>query len=396
VKVRRGISKKETGTATEPPPVEGIDAFSIDTFLFSFLNYYKKTPLFFGIFYSSFLLLCLILSVILSDLQIDDLTATSVFSQMQSILFYKWDALITKVPLIIDAPGILILLVSTATPCRVYYLLHDAQSLHRDLAKHGGVAFGSEGFTRFNTYVREMNSTLKKLARYRDLALIYSFCVASIVFFLQKNRVYEYLGGYEIYSNWWASLDPFRVGGLVIIFFFGLAIYAILVEIAFTWNYTRFLKKCKNDCFFCPNAANPDGFFGWLRLRRIINNLKSGLYFMVCGVLALTYYLIPAGRSIGILLLLIFIIIVVYTFTTITSFFKEQALKSKNSIVERIEQRIQKFENRGALQPKALLIEYEKLKLIQKIPSPPIAPPRVLVGLATAAPAITLILQFVS
>lgn len=212
-------------------------------------------------------------------------------------------------------------------------------------------------------------------------------------------RVFIQFINMHLYKYWWASLHPVRPGGVIWVLFGTIGIYMVYAESVLGLTYVRFLRSCRNDYRFRANMLNPDGLFGWTRIRYIVSNLEAGVLCTLLSSWALSFYLQPAlGSVITVVVLVIFGGIVLYVFISVTTNFRRQVRVDKNAqraeIGREISEGIRGPEVESLLKT---LIAYKRLDLVSKIPSVPIRPGWLVVGAVTIViPVIALIVQVLS
>jgi hypothetical protein len=123
------------------------------------------------------------------------------------------------------------------------------------------------------------------------------------------------------------------LGAIPVIVVSAVGIYSVYVEAILGLAYVRFLRACRGYFVFRANPFNPDGFFGWKRLRQIIYNLEAGLILTAITAWFVSYFLVPTGLFIGMATLAVFVFIVLYVFTSTTTLFRQQATRSREQQV---------------------------------------------------------------
>src|SRR5438270_7110948 len=98
-----------------------------------------------------------------------------------------------------------------------------------------------------------------------------------------KRQLYPFLGINNLYDTWWAQAFPIHLGGVVWIVFGSLGIYMIYVAVILAITYINFLGKCRYHYSFKANRFNPDGFYGWSRMREALSYQEAGA---VCSIIS--------------------------------------------------------------------------------------------------------------
>jgi len=281
----------------------------------------------------------------------------------------------------------------------VYAIYRHAAVLHSDMEKADCIRMTREGHAALAKTIDEINAKFAQWGKFAPIAAILSLAASTVLDFRLDGRLFNFLGAGDLYTHWWASLHPFRAGGLIWILFGALGIYMVYAESVLGLMYVRFLKNCRNDYQFRANMLNPDGLFGWSRIRLIVSNLEAGVFCTLLTSWALSFYLQPAlGGVLSVAVLGLFNGIVLYVFLSVTWNFRRQVRANKD--VQRAEIGRQITENVGGSDMISLmrtLVAYKQLELVSSIPSVPIRPRWLLVGAVTVLiPLTALIIQMLS
>jgi hypothetical protein len=278
------------------------------------------------------------------------------------------------VPYLADYPSIILNVTVTIAIYLVYDLFRGASVLHSDMDNAGCIRYTQAGKEKLTEAVNAMNAKFSRWGRFSGLALILSFGATAVLNLRLRGRLLTFLDQGDLYPQWWASLNPLRPGAILWILFGGIGIYMVYVEAILGLMYAKFLKGCRDDYQFRANMLNPDGVFGWSRLRQIVSNLEVGVICTLLSSWALSFYLQPAVDSvIAVSVLAVFIGIVAFVFINVTRNFRRQVKESKNAQRAEITQDIAR--NTGAPEVERLLrvlVAYRELDLVSKIPSSPI------------------------
>lgn len=311
---------------------------------------------------------------------------------------------VTAMPFFADVPSLLLSITIPLSVGTIYALFVHVSSLHSDMYKSGCLKFDlgatpgtPTDLANFNANVAALNFEFDHKSR-SAIALVLSVSASLIVNLALKKTLFGFIGTADLYGSWWASLVPFRMGGVLWCLLGGLGIYAVYIESVLGLKYIKFLRKHRADFRFRANASNPDGFFGWKRLRAVITNLEFGIVLTAASAWAMSYFLFAGvGRIVGLLMLAIFVGIVFYVFISVTTRFRQHAESDKESQIRELDTTI------GLLIAKTdvpsllkLISSYERLKLVQSLPAVPMRRAWLILGLLTAgAPLVALILQLV-
>jgi hypothetical protein len=247
--------------------------------------------------------------------------------------------------------------------------------------------------------VTAMNSKFSRWGKFSPIALILALIGTMILNFRLDGRLFTFLGRHDLYEHWWASLHPSRPGGIIWVALGGIGIYMVYAEAILGLTYVRFLKTCKDDYQFRANIWNPDGFYGWSRLRHIVSDLEAGVLCTLLSSWALSFYLQPAlGSVITVIVLTIFGGIVLYVFISVTYNFRRQVRADRSAQrAELSREIIENSDGSGVEGLLKVLVAYRQLELVSKIPSVPIRPGWLVAGAVSVfIPIAALVLQLLS
>lgn len=280
-----------------------------------------------------------------------------------------------SVPFLRDYPSIILIITVTTSICLVYGLFQSAAELHSDMKKSGCVKYTANGRDALTKAIDEVNARLARQGRFAPIALTLSVVFVVTVNFRLQSSLFGFLRSGHLYNDWWASLHPLRPGGILWVVLGAIGIYVVYSEAVLGLNYVRFLKKCKGDYQFKANMLNPDGLYGWARLRKIVSNLEIGVVSTLLSAWAMSFFLQPAiGSVITAAVLVLFVGIVMYVFIQVTVNFRRQVREDKKSQRLEIEADIiaSSSANSDATSLLRVLVSYQRLDLVSKIPSTPI------------------------
>ena len=382
------------------PPVPNIQPFAIEPIILARLNRANISPGIVGIVVGIVSILTVTWTALISNLFYTTSTSKSWWHNLWSFLLRNPATVHSKsVPYLGDYPSVNLTVTIALSVYLVYALFCAASVLHSDMASAGCIRSTEAGRQALTEAVNATNVKFRQRGRFGPLAFILSLAATTILNFRLEGRLFAFLGEGDLYKNWWASLHPVRPGGVIWVLSGTIGVYMVYAESVLGLTYVRFLRSCRNDYRFRANMLNPDGLFGWTRIRQIVSNLEAGVLCTLLSAWALSFYLQPAlGSVITVVVLLTFGGIVLYVFISVTANFRRQVREDKDAQRAEIGREITEgFGSSEATSLLKTLVAYKRLDLVSKIPSVPIRPGWLIVGAVTVVvPVIALILQVLS
>jgi hypothetical protein len=281
-----------------------------------------------------------------------------------------------SVPYLRDYPSIVLTFTIVTSLCLVYGLYRGASTLHSDLEASGCVNYDEAGRAELTKRIDAMNKRLQTWGKVSPLVFVGSIAFTLMTNLTVKSNLFGFLGGPRPYEHWWASIYPLRAGGVVWVLCGGIGIYMVYVEAVLGLTYLNFLRGLRHSGHyqFRANMLNPDGFFGWYRLRQLITNMQAGAVCTLLSAWAFSYFLEPAVGTIAtIVILSIFIGIVTYVYFGVNANFRRQVKRDKRAQADAVGREIAELD--GRTDPESLLkllVAYRQLDYIAQIPSAPI------------------------
>lgn len=325
-----------------------------------------------------------------SDLLVWPASADDLWSDVWLFVTHQPSTATQAMPLLRDYPSLVLTFTVSAAVILVYSLYWNAAKLHRDLEQSDCVTYDESNRAELIQSIEGVNARLRRWGYLSPIALGLAMLFMVIVNMSMKTRLFSFLGP-DLYQNWWASLLPLRPGGVVWVIFGGIGIYMVYIEAVLGLTYVSFLRELhrKKKYTFNANPLNPDGFFGWYRLRQIVTNLQAGVVVSLLSAWTFSYFLQPAvGIVATVIVLLIFIGIVLFVYFSVNSGFRHQVIESKRrqtlEVGDLIKQNTEAVEKSFQGQPRTpgvptdeerllyLLVAYRRLEHISQIPSTPI------------------------
>ena len=296
-----------------------------------------------------------------------------------------------SMPYLRDYPSMVLTAMVVAAVCLVYALYHGAAVLHGDLERSRCVKGGDEvSRAELAAKVHRVNERLRSWGKFSPLALVAAIGFTLLTNLSLQSGLFGFLGS-GLYDNWWASLYPLRPGGVVWVVFGGIGIYMVYAEAVLGLTYVNFLRRLREpqDYKFRANELNPDGFFGWRRLRQLITNMQAGAVCTLLSAWAFSFFLEPATGPIATIAVLgVFIGIVTYVYVSVNGNFRRQVRRDVEAKMAEVAQEIDEYDqqNLDRLDAQHLLrtlVAYRRLDLISKIPSTPIRQSWLLAGVVS-------------
>lgn len=382
----------------EPLHLPDLKPYNVDPILLGRLAAMKVRPSYVWLAAIVVIAGSIIWSALASDLFFWSAGQSTLWQDIWSFVLHKsLDDTGQSVPYLRDYPSLVLTVTVISAIGLVYTLYGDAARLHSDLEESGCVTYKDANLADLIKRINDVNATLNKWGKFSILALPLAWLFMFMVNLTMQTDLFAFLSP-GLYQNWWASLVPLRPGGVVWVFAGGLGIYMVYVEAVLGLTYVRFLRRLHKDgkYEFNANPRNPDGFFGWSRLRRVITNLQAGAVCTMISAWTFSFFLQPAvGIIMTIALLAVFVSIVMYVYFSVTTNFRRQVGQSKarqaNEVGNRLAHHLRLADQRfdHETQPPGprpvpadgitdnerllyLLVSYRQLEHISMIPSAPV------------------------
>jgi uncharacterized protein (DUF2062 family) len=257
-------------------------------------------------------------------------------------------------------------------------------TLHQDLEGKHCIDSSGEGRQRLISAVNELNARLRNYGRRAKIVVPLIILSLAFINFRLQHHLYSYRATNNLYDTWWAGLHPFHFGGLVWIIVGALGVYMVYVEAMVGITYVRFLSRSSDNYRFRANRFNPDGFYGWSRLREAITYQEAGAACAAISAFALFFIIQPAIGAVPTAVVLgFFILVVLYVFSSaIRSLRRQVSDDRKKQIKEILEKLPTGGESDGMAGQVATLVAYRHLQAIEKIPPMPIRQRSLVTGVA--------------
>lgn len=185
------------------------------------------------------------------------------------------------IPLLRDYPDLIILVSFVLSVPIVYFLYQELSVIYGALHTNSCLfIIDQDGFVREHAAIKDAYSEWGH-HKYRNLAAAFLLAI-SIYAMLNIGSAFDYwappqlrgpaLSAWQASAakHWWAALVPFHVGSLCFVIVGAIALYSFGTETYIGWRWLRFLNKTSPMLAYRANPSNPDGQFGWLRIRNMI------------------------------------------------------------------------------------------------------------------------------
>ncbi|MFD9889730.1 hypothetical protein ACFWY9_10335 [Amycolatopsis sp. NPDC059027] len=379
-----------------PEQVPDIDPFVVDPIILGRLHRWHFKPVVLAACVAGAFVLFTSWSASLSSLLLPG-SQPGLWSDLAAFVFRK-KGTGGQVPLLRDYPSLTLGFTIGMSICLVYSLYRNASVLHSEMKSSGCIKYSEDGRLALTTAVDEVNAKLRKFGKYSWLALLVAFGFTLAVNLLLKSSLFSFLQPGGLYAGWWASLRPFRVGGIVWLLIGTLGIYMVYAEAVLGLTYVRFLRKCKEDYQFKANMVNPDGLYGWSKLRQIISNMEAGVVCTLLSAWAMSFFVQPSlGSPLTVLVLISFTGVVLYVFVQVTLNFRRQVRTDRNDQRAEIGRMLQEgIMDNSASSSLRKLVAYQQLELVSRIPTTPIRQRWLVAGaLSVVGPLSAIVVQLV-
>jgi hypothetical protein len=279
----------------------------------------------------------------------------------------------TNVPYLRDYPSMVLTIAVAAAICLVYVLFRDAGIVHSELDRKGCIK--ETGRPVLQAEIAQLNRRFRRLGRYWSTVAF----LASIGFILVSNigvapRLFPFLGP-DVYDTWWARIRPVSPGGVAWVVFGGIGVYMVYVEAVLGLNYVWLLRRINRAkvSVFQADMVNPDGWYGWHRLRRVITNLQFGIFFTVLSAGSFSFFLPAVGPLATVGIIAFFVGVTLYVYFGVNLNFRAQFRRDVLGQREVAQGEIGKAgpEADATAQLRAL-VAFQRLQLIDKIPISPV------------------------
>jgi hypothetical protein len=365
----------QSGQVSAVNSIPDLQPFLVDPIILGRLRRANVGPLAFAAMTAVGTVIAVSWSASISNLFYRPAGSVGLWGDVWSFVFrHKADGPQQSIPYLRDYPSIVLTITIATSLCLVYALYCAAAVLHSDMASAGCVRYNDAGRVALTNAVNDVNVKFGRWGRFSPVVLFLSFVCAVLLNLRLRSDLFAFLGSKGLYQNWWASLHPLRPGGIIWVLFGTLGIYMVYAESVLGLAYVKFLRKCRGDYNFRANMLNPDGLFGWSRLRQIMSNLEAGVLCTLLSAWAISFFLQPAaGSVVTVAVLAVFVGMVSYVFIEVNLNFRRQVRQDKNAQRTEIGQEI--ADSNAGSEVKDLLrilVAYQRLELVSRIPSTPI------------------------
>jgi hypothetical protein len=300
------------------------------------------------------------------------------------------------VPYLRDYPSIILTITITLSVPLVYGLFRSLAVLHQELDEADCIRYDDQGRHALVEAVNKVNARLVRCGRFSPAVLLGLVALVAGLNYRLRGRLFPFIGPGDHYADWWARISPFRLGGLVWVALGAIGLYMVYVEAVVGVNYVKFLRECRVQYHFRANPYNPDGFYGWSRLRRIVSNMEAGVVCSATTVLATFFFLQSSvGVLLGALSLGGFMAVVLYVFIGAMTNLRRQVDADRKAQTAEIIRFMPK--ETAVRTPEAALMTLAglaRLEMLAKVPAMPIRKGVLLAGaLSVIGPLVAITVQ---
>lgn len=366
----------ETASQQDPQqPIPDLNPFSIDPLIFGRLHKRHLQTSTVSISLAVIVVVLVSWTALYSGLFFQTSTPSGWWNDLLSFIFRRpGDVHNTQMPYLRDYPSIVLTVTITTSIALVYGLYRSAAVLHTEMRRTSCIKYTTEGELALRSAVKEMNAEFARWGKAAPIALLLSLGFTVAVNLRLQHTLFRFLQPGNLYEQWWAGMVPFHPGAVAWVIIGALGIYVVYAEAVLGITYVRFLRKCSEAYQFRANMLNPDGFWGWAKLRQIVSNLQVGVLCTLLSSWAMSFFLQPAiGSVASAAIILLFTSIVLYVFVQVGVNFRRQARRDKQRLRADIATEVlssqDKVDTPNLLK---LLVNYQRLELIARIPSTPL------------------------
>ncbi|HET9258174.1 MAG TPA: hypothetical protein VFO16_23665 [Pseudonocardiaceae bacterium] len=148
----------------------------------------------------------------------------------------------------------------------------------------------------------------------------------------------------------------------------------IYVAVILAITYIKFLGNCRYHYSFRANRYNPDGFYGWSRMRESLSYQEAGAACSVISSFAMFFILQSIiGTLLAAVIIGTFMAAVFYAFFFVIRSLRRQARKDRKEQIEEILKDLPAERRSNSVSGQvAILTAYRHLEAIERIPPMPI------------------------
>jgi hypothetical protein len=356
--------------------IPNLKPFEIEPVLLSRLNKFNLSPTLVGIVTAFIVLLATSCSALLDNAFFRPLSKTSTIGDLW--LFFTQSKSgtesIRSMPYLRDYAALLLTVTIILSVPFVYGIFKSMSVLHAELEENKCIRYIGNGRERIISVINELNDRLKNYGRWARLVIFAILATVTFVNLGLKQHLYPFLGIDDLYDRWWAQAFPIHLGGLVWIVVGSLGIYMVYVAVILGVTYVKFLSKCRDNYFFGANRFNPDGFYGWSRMRRSLSYQEAGAACSVISSFAMFFILQSViGTFLAAVIISTFMTAVFCAFFFVIHSLRRQVrVDRKMQIEEVLKDLPAEGQSNSVSGQVAILTAYRHLEAIERIPPMPI------------------------
>lgn len=281
---------------------------------------------------------------------------------------------IQSMPYLRDYPALFLTVTIILAVPFVYGILRAMSVLHSELEENKCIGYVDNGREQIISVINKLNDRLRNYGKWAPLVVFVILASVTLINFGLKRRLYPFLEIDNLYDAWWARAFPIQFGGLVWIVVGSLGIYMVYVAVILGITYVKFLRNCRRNYFFRANRLNPDGFYGWSRMRECLSYQEAGAACSMISSFAMFFILQSIiGTLFAAVIIGIFMTAVFYAFLFVIHSLRRQVRDDRKRQVMEVLKGLPADDHSDSVSGHvAILITYRHLEAIERIPPMPI------------------------
>jgi hypothetical protein len=337
-----------------------------------------------------------------------------------------------SVPLFRDYPTLILALDFAVSVPLVYYMYHQLSVLYGSLhtnhcfgidaddrpvgnGANGEASPNTAGTTTFPEEYEALTSSLRAWGR--SSRAVFLGCVAlafaMYYFVAQRTQAFDAWVPFNLHgksahnwavsarASWWAA--PWKAGAVVWLFFGAFALYSFITQSFVGWRWLRYLTRTSYLVSYSANPTDPDGQYGWRRLRNLVVSLLFGSLPLSTIVAIAVYKIFRSSYNVylAVLILAIFIVNVFVMMTFLLIHLGNNVRRAKRVRVLELTEDMEQFSDLSIDPNSGPEMAYvacqairDELQRVAATPNLPIKGQSILISfLVTAAPLVAAILD---
>lgn len=378
-------------------PIPNLEPFKIEPIILARLNKLDLRPASVGIATAFIVLLATSCSTLIDKAFFRPLSKTSTISDLW--LFFTQSKSgtesIRSMPYLRDYPALFLTVTIMLAVPFVYGILRSMSVLHAELEKNECIGYVGNGREQIISVINKLNDRLRNYGNWAPVIVFVILVSVTSMNFGLKRQLYPFLGIDNLYDTWWTQAFPIHLGGLVWILVGSLGIYMIYVAVILGITYIKFLRNCRGNYFFKANRLNPDGFYGWSRMRECLSYQEVGAASSMISSFAMFFILQSIiGTFFAAVIIGTFMAAVFYAFLFVIHSLRRQVGNDRKRQIEEVLKGLPAGGHSNSISGHvAILVTYRHLEAIGRIPPMPIRQKFLLSGIV---PMIAAVVGFIN